>query len=79
MLWLAIMFLWLNIGRIIDESNLDKQEKKQNKTSQSLLYTRSIIMHKHPVNSNTPLKYLLASPCSTQLARLHLLFGRYYM
>lgn len=30
MLWLAIMFLWLNIGKIIDESNLDKQEKKQN-------------------------------------------------
>lgn len=30
MLWLAIMFLGLNIGRIIDESNLDKQEKKQN-------------------------------------------------
>lgn len=72
MLWLAIMFLWLNIGRIIDESNLDKQEKKQHKTSQSSLYMRSIIMHQHAVNSNTPLKYPVASPRNTQLY----LFGR---
>lgn len=75
MLWLAIMFLWLNIGRIIDEPNLDK--KKQNKTSPSSLYMRSIIMHKRPVYSNTPLKYPVASPPNTSLARLHLLFGRY--
>lgn len=37
MLWLAIMFLWLNIGRIIDESNLDKQEEK-NKTKPANLH-----------------------------------------
>lgn len=29
-------------------------------------------MHQHPVNSNAPLKYHVASPRNTQLARLHL-------
>lgn len=31
-------------------------------------------MPKHTVNGNTPLKYPVASPRNTQLARLHLLF-----
>lgn len=41
MLWLAIMFLWLNIGRIIDESNLDKREKK-NKQNQPIFVIHAL-------------------------------------
>lgn len=60
MLWLAIMFLWLNIGRIIDESNLDKQEKKTTQNQPIFII--------HALNNHAPARceqqHAIKIPCS---------------